>query len=155
MPLLTGVMAQIFRIPIPVSPGDECFSPGLQCQRDGVAFLVVLTSSSVPFPQYSRLPLRLVSSTKSSALFRAHTLFSVVCQDGSHTFTGAELAGRLFLRCVGLLRLCTDRGFSGADDGAAGCSGLSARGLQLCRDRRFRMRCFSRTACCLFSLCLR
>ena len=28
-------------------------------------------------------------------------------------------------------------------------------GFSFCRDRRFRLRCFSRTACCLFSLCLR
>ena len=81
---------------IPCFTGQkECFS-GLQCQRDGVAFLVVLTSSSVPFPQYSRLPLRLVELHKKQRPFPgAYSFLRSLSGRQSHFHRGWSLPGAL------------------------------------------------------------
>ncbi|CSN00396.1 Uncharacterised protein [Shigella sonnei] len=134
----------------------ECFSR-LQCQCDGVTLLMVFDQFFQAVSPVFPFATAVGEFHKKAAPFSGRILFfSVVCQDGSHTFTGAELAGRLFLRCVGLLRLCTDRGFFWRRRRGGGLfRSVGPGGFSFCRDRRFRMRCFSRTACCLFSLCLR
>ena len=76
IPLQTGFMVQIFRTHSGL-PGDEGdLSRACNVSVTGSPFWWFLTSSSRPFPQYSRLPLRLVSSTKKQRPFPGAYSFS-------------------------------------------------------------------------------
>ncbi len=111
IPLQTGFMVQIFRTHSGL-PGDEGdLSRACNVSVTGSPFWWFFDQFFRVFSPVFPFATAVGELHKKAAPFSGRILFfSVVCQDGSHTFTGAELAGRLFLRCVGLLRLCTDRG---------------------------------------------
>ena len=129
----------------------ECFSPAVSIET--VTMMVWLTSGSLP-GRFPSIPVchRLVSSQKSSAL-SGRILFSLRSLSGQQShFPGHR---RLPGSVSGLLRLCHLTGAFWRRRPRRQVVRYAAGGFSFCRDRRFRMRCFSRTACYLFSLCLR
>lgn len=117
---------------IPCFTGQpECFSR-LQRQCDGVAFLVVFDQFFQAVSPVFPFATAVGELHKKAAPFSGRILFfSVVCQDGSHTFTGSEFAGGSSSGVSGCCGCALTATFPADDDGAAGCSGVPARGLQL------------------------